>query len=168
MAVYQDDSYASSFISSGFPLFDLQRVEVLRGPQGTLFGRNATGGAIQFISNKPTKDFEGYGSLTYGSYNEINAEAGISGPLADNAQMRVSGMRDEGDGYLKSIYPGVESRGAENHYALRSIIDWQPTPDSNVELNVRYARAPHEHSAGMYSWEAAYPNAQGQGTYLPG
>ena len=60
VAVYQDDSYASSFVSSGFPLFDLQRIEVLRGPQGTLFGRNATGGAIQFISAKPTKALDGY------------------------------------------------------------------------------------------------------------
>ncbi|MDR3506704.1 MAG: TonB-dependent receptor [Caulobacteraceae bacterium] len=167
VAVYQDDSYASSFVSSGFPMFDLQRVEVLRGPQGTLFGRNATGGAIQFISNKPTKDYQGYVSATYGSYDDLNVEGAVSGPLADNVQMRLSGMHEAGDGYLKSIYPGVSSRGGQNHWALRDIIEWQPTANSNVELEVRYGQNPHENSAGMYSWEAAYPGLHGQGAYLP-
>ena len=167
VAVYQDDSYASSFISAGFPMFDLARVEVLRGPQGTLFGRNATGGAIQFISNKPTKDFSAYVTAGYGSYNTANAEGAISGPLSERAQMRISAMAVDGDGYLTSIYPGVKSRGAEHHWAVRNILAWQPTDKIDVELNVRFARNPHERSSGMYSWEAAYPNAEGQGTYLP-
>ncbi len=76
VAVYQDDSYSSSINTSSFPIFDLARVETLRGPQGTLFGRNATGGAIQFISNKPTKEFEGYATATYGSFNERIFEGG--------------------------------------------------------------------------------------------
>ena len=59
VAVYQDDSYSSSINLASFPVFDLARVEVLRGPQGTLFGRNATGGAIQFVSNKPTQGIRG-------------------------------------------------------------------------------------------------------------
>jgi iron complex outermembrane receptor protein len=167
VAVYQDDSYASSFVSSGFPLFDLQRVEVLRGPQGTLFGRNATGGAIQFISNKPTKDFQGYVTAGTGSYNDFNLEGAFSGSLLDNLQVRFSGMRDYSEGYLQNIIPGASDRGGSNHYAVRGIVEWQPTSDSNVQLEMRFARNPHENSAGMYSWEAAYPNAHGQGTYLP-
>lgn len=63
VAVYQDDSYSSTINFASFPVFDLARVEVLRGPQGTLFGRNANGGAIQLVSNKPTKDLEGYWEL---------------------------------------------------------------------------------------------------------
>jgi len=60
VAVYQDDSYSSSINLASFPVFDLARVEALRGPQGTLFGRIATGGAIQFISRRPTREFKGY------------------------------------------------------------------------------------------------------------
>lgn len=167
IAVYQNDSYCSSFVCSGFPIFDLQRVEVLRGPQGTLFGRNATGGAIQLISKKPTKDFEADFRVTYGSYNELIEEGALSGPLAGNVQMRLSGLNDKADGYLKNIIPGAPDRGGQNHWAVRDIIAWQPTASSNVELNVRFARNPHENSAGMYSWEAAYAGAHGQGTYLP-
>src|SRR5262245_42910934 len=80
VAVYQDDSYSSSINLASFPVFDLERVETLRGPQGTLFGRNATGGAIQFISRKPTKEFEGYSSLTFGKYDQTVFEGALSGP----------------------------------------------------------------------------------------
>ena len=64
VAVYQDDSYTSSITAASFPVFDLARVEALRGPQGTLFGRNATGGAVQFISAQPTEELDGYVRLT--------------------------------------------------------------------------------------------------------
>ena len=72
VAVYQDDSYSSSINLASFPVFDLARVEVLRGPQGTLFGRNATGGAIQFISRRPTEEFEGYATATFGRFNQTD------------------------------------------------------------------------------------------------
>ena len=165
VAVYQDDSYSSSFVSAGFPLFDLQRVEVLRGPQGTLFGRNATGGAIQFISNKPTRDFQSDLTVGTGSYQDFNIEGAVSGPITDRLQARLSGMQEEADGYIKNLDPSIASRGAIHHWALRSIFAWQPTDQVDVTLNVRFARNPHEHSAGMYAWEGAVPNANGQGTY---
>ncbi|MFV3452568.1 TonB-dependent receptor plug domain-containing protein, partial [Mycobacterium tuberculosis] len=93
-----------------FPTFDLARVEVLRGPQGTLFGRNATGGAVQFISNQPTRELDGYGSVTVGSYGQIITEGAVSGPLADNLQVRVAGTRNRDQGYIRNINPGQPAR----------------------------------------------------------
>jgi iron complex outermembrane receptor protein len=166
VAVYQDDSYSSSFISAGFPLFDLQRVEVLRGPQGTLFGRNATGGAIQFISNKPTKDFQSDLTVGTGSYQDFNIQGAVSGPITDRLQARLSGMQEEADGYIKNLDPKIASRGAIHHWAVRGIFAWQPNDQTDVTLNLRYARNPHEHSAGMYAWEGATYNANLQGEYI--
>ncbi len=166
VAVYQDDAYSSSINTASFPTFDLARVEVLRGPQGTLFGRNATGGAVQFISNQPTKDFGGYITLTTGSYGELITEGAVSGPIADNLQFRLSGIRDRDKGYIVNINPGIPARGANNHWALRGILAWQPTSDIDAKLTVRYLRAPKERQAGLYSLVASCPNAQGQGEVL--
>jgi iron complex outermembrane receptor protein len=166
VAVYQDDSYSSSINTSSFPTFDLARVEVLRGPQGTLFGRNATGGAIQFISNQPTKDFESYASETVGSFNQTIEEAAVSGPLRDNVQVRIAGIKENSDGYITDVAPGEDNFGAANHYALRGILAWQPFDGTNVALTLRYLRAPHERTGGAYGFQPACPNANLQGAIV--
>jgi iron complex outermembrane receptor protein len=167
VAVYQDDSYSSSINSASFPVFDLARVETLRGPQGTLFGRNATGGAIQFISHRPTKDFEGFATAIYGRFHQSIIEGAVSGPLADTLQGRFAFIRNKDDGYMESIVPGVIARGANDHYALRGQLAWQPVDGTNVNLILRYLRANKERQAGLYSHEAACPNANLQGEFTP-
>jgi iron complex outermembrane receptor protein len=166
VAVYQDDSYSSSINTASFPTFDLARVEVLRGPQGTLFGRNATGGAIQFISNKPTKEFEGYATETIGSFNKHIYEAAVSGPLLDNLQGRLAGIKDDDSGYITDVAPGEANFGASRHYALRGMLAWQPVEGTNVGLTLRYLRAPHERSGGAYGFQPACPNANLQGAIV--
>jgi iron complex outermembrane receptor protein len=167
VAVYQDDSYSSSINLASFPVFDLARVEVLRGPQGTLFGRNATGGAIQFISNKPTKDFGGYATATYGSYNQWILEGAVSGPLSENLQGRVAAIFNQDDGYMESVIPGIDDRGGNDHYALRGQLAWQPSDTTDLNLLVRYMKADSETQAGIYSQEPACPNDQFQGEFTP-
>ncbi len=166
VAVYQDDAYASSINTASFPIFDLARVEALRGPQGTLFGRNATGGAVQFISNQPTKDWGGYVTGTYGRYNQTILEGAISGPLGDTLGIRIAGIYDHDSGFIKSLVPGIPDRGANNHFALRSILAWEPSSDFKARVTVRYAKANKERQAGLYSSEPACPNAQFQGEFL--
>ena len=81
-------------------LFDLDRVEVLRGPQGTLYGRNSTGGAINFITKKPDGSFAANASASYGNYNDIQVDAGVSIPLAGDVGARVAGFYKDRDGYV--------------------------------------------------------------------
>ena len=166
VAVYQDDSYASSITTASFPIFDLARVEALRGPQGTLFGRNATGGAVQFISTQPTDSIDGYVRLTYGRFNQAIVEGAISGPLSDNLTARVSGIYNRDDGYMRNITPGEKDRGANNHWALRGIFAYEPTSAFKAKLTLRYAQADKERQAGVYNYAPACPNAQFQGEFL--
>ena len=165
VAVYQDDSYSSSINLASFPVFDLARVEVLRGPQGTLFGRNATGGAIQFVSNRPTKDFEGYATVTAGSYGQFIAEGAISGPLTETMQGRIAAISNTDDGYMESVIPGVEDRGGNDHYAVRAQLAWQPSETTAFNLGLRYMKADKETQAGIYSHAPACPNDQFQGEF---
>ena len=85
-----DDVVQESPILKGFPLFDMEQVEVLRGPQGTLFGRNSPAGVMKFDSAKPTRQFEGYGTLGLGRFGVVNAEAAINAPVNDDWALRAS------------------------------------------------------------------------------
>ncbi|MGL6223740.1 MAG: TonB-dependent receptor [Steroidobacteraceae bacterium] len=165
VAVYQDDSYSSTINLASFPIFDLARVEVLRGPQGTLFGRNATGGAIQFISNRPTKDLQGYATLTAGSYGQFMAEGAVSGPLTDTFQARIAAISNTDDGYMESVIQGVPDRGGNDHYAVRGQLAWQPSDTADLNLIIRYMKADKETQAGIYSHEPACPNDRFQGEF---
>ncbi|MEO6918318.1 MAG: TonB-dependent receptor [Collimonas sp.] len=97
VGVIYDDVVQESPMLKGFPVFDVDQIEVLRGPQGTLFGRNSPAGVIKFDSAKPTRQFEGYTSLGYGNYGATNLEAAINVPLGDDWAMRFSGLSQSRD-----------------------------------------------------------------------
>ena len=99
VGTYVDDIYLSRQNANNLNLFDVERVEVLRGPQGTLFGRNTTGGAVNVILREPGKTFGGYGEIGYGSYNKKLARGSVDIPIADTFQIKVSGYWQDDDGY---------------------------------------------------------------------
>lgn len=113
VATFVDGSYVPYLSAVGMNFFDLERVEVERGPQGTLFGRNATGGVISLVSAKPTKDVEGYADFRVGNFGALRAEGAIGGPLSDNVRGRLSVLKDQHDGYFKNSL-GADKGDADN------------------------------------------------------
>ena len=130
--------------------FDLERVEVLKGPQGTLFGQNSTGGAINFIAAKPTRDFELGVSLSYGRFNAVNQESYISGPLSDTLAIRVSERTETADGWQHSNSRPGDSNGAVNNQMGRILLDFDPSDTAKFELNVNGWKDQSQPQAGQF------------------
>ncbi len=107
-AIYVDEGYIGFRQAGAFAAFDIERVEILKGPQGTLFGRNATGGLVHYITRKPTAETEGFLDVTYGRENTVNVEGAISGALTERINGRVSGMYKRHDPILNNIFPFEE------------------------------------------------------------
>lgn len=137
VAVYVDEVYISQMSGTGFMLFDMERVELLRGPQGTLFGRNATGGLAHFITNKPTLENEGYAKLTVGEYSQIKGEAAISGGLGESTAARLSLSYHNNEGYVKNRLGGKLNNADD--FAGRFQLLFNPSDNVEVLLNARYS-----------------------------
>ena len=164
VAVYSDDAYIASTGALAGALFDLQRVEVLRGPQGTLFGRNATGGLIQYVSAAPTDHPEGYMQITGGNFGTVQSEGAISGPLTDDLSARLSFSTADHNGYITNrVGPDVND---QKQYAARLQFRWKFGDNNEVRLKLHAINNDHE-VAGNYSWSAATPDATGRGVFAP-
>ncbi len=101
-----DDVVQENPILKGFPVFDVERIEVLRGPQGTLFGRNTPAGLVKFDSVKPSQVFEGYASVSYGTEGAVDFEGAVGGGLTDRISTRISALWQEKDDYIDNMAPG--------------------------------------------------------------
>lgn len=133
VSVYVDQHPLPFSAMSRGAILDLERVEVLKGPQGTLFGQNSTGGAINYIAAKPTNALSAGADLSYGRFNEINGEAFISGPLSDTLSARLA-VRAEHRGNWQKGYTIDQSNGKRRFLNGRLILDWAPTETVRVEL----------------------------------
>ena len=132
VALYRDEAYVSSPGASGVPAFDISRIEVLRGPQGTLYGRNATGGLVHFISNRPTQEFEGSIGVTAGEYEQIGVTAVLSGPLSDQVQARLAGYFNNDSGYIDNSI-GKDKR-ADDTISVRAMLNVDFNDDTSLLL----------------------------------
>ncbi|WP_374764801.1 TonB-dependent receptor [Yunchengibacter salinarum] len=122
IAVYLDDVYQAALPGLTFQLFDVERVEVLRGPQGTIFGRNATGGLVHFISRKPSEETEAYMTVEAGKSGTLNFEGAVGGALADGVRSRLSVAYDRRDGYVENRI-GPDANEADT-LALRGQVEF--------------------------------------------
>jgi len=139
VSIYNDGVYVGASAAQTFQLFDLERVEVLRGPQGTLFGRNATGGLIQFIAAKPTEEFEARTTLSFGSYSEVKTETAISGPITDGIRGRVSVATNNRDGYVENLI--AEDGNEADSVAIRGQLDFDIGDRGGLLLRADYVES---------------------------
>ncbi len=136
-------------------LFDLERVEVLRGPQGTLYGRNATGGSINLITARPTADLSGHARLTYGEDNLLIAEGAISGPITEGILYRVAGKIEERDGYGTNPVTGAEIDNLQRRM-LRGTLQFDFTDRTSFTLMGEYFRQ-DDNSGAIHFLRDSFP-----------
>lgn len=150
VAVFVDGVYRSRSGVGLNELGEIERIEVLRGPQGTLFGRNASAGLIHVISKKPNMNqFEGFGSLTYGNYDYIRADAGITGPIGDTLGFRLDGVYARRDGFYNDVNNNDDVND-RNRLFLRGQLLFQPNADLSVRLIGDYTRREESCCGAVY------------------
>jgi iron complex outermembrane receptor protein len=131
VANYNDGVYETFAVQAGRSTLFLDRVEILRGPQGTLYGRNSIGGAINEISKRPTKDFQGEVRASYANFDHYTLEGAVSGPISDNVQFRLAGDWDrQTQGWIDNIVPGMPDEG-------NVINEWFAEGQLQVKFNER-------------------------------
>jgi iron complex outermembrane receptor protein len=135
-AVYIDDVYKGALAGLDFALYDVDRVEVLKGPQGTLFGRNATGGLINYLTRRPTETLEGYARLSGGSFGDFKAEAAVSGPISDAVSGRLSAIYHTNDGVRQNVNPLGKDGDQIDLAAVRGQLDFQLSDSGSLLLSV--------------------------------
>jgi len=187
VAIYTDSVYLGDESMLNGLVFDEQRVEVLRGPQGTVFGQNTTGGLVNFISNAPTDELSGFGSVLYGANNKVTLEGALSGPISDNVRVRIAGMWNYSDGDWRNTdslagkpVPGPSSAynnftaggtvptrlGGTNIGGLRATVDVDFDAKSSFRLMASYV---HNDSYEVAPLIIGFlqPGTAGPGPYTP-
>lgn len=130
-------------------IFDVSRVEVLRGPQGTLYGRNTTGGAVNFVTNRPTDELSAGATFEYGRFDAFTGEAYVSGPLAQGVNLRIAGATQQGGAYQHNRDTGA-SLGDANRWGGRALLSIEPADTGfSALIDLHYGRDKSE-ATGLY------------------
>ncbi len=134
IAVYYDEVYKGNFAIMGLGMFDLERVEVLKGPQGTLYGKNTTGGAVNLITRKPNFETGGYASIGFGNFNQITSDGAAEVALNDALAARIAYTFERADGWVKNRYPGAPDANSARQYGIRGSLRYNPNDSVDITL----------------------------------
>jgi outer membrane receptor protein involved in Fe transport len=134
VALFIDGVYRSRTGVGLSELGEIERIEVLRGPQGTLGGRNSSAGLINIVTKGPQFDFGGYASGTYGNYDYFRIDGGVTGPISDNVAFRLDGVWQQRDGFIKNATPGEPDINDRDRYLVRGQLLFQPNSDISFRL----------------------------------
>ena len=162
VAIYVDEVYHPATGGLSFQLFDMERIEVLRGPQGSLFGRNTTGGLVHYVSRRPADEVDGYFNLTGGSNSQIKLEAAIGGPLGDSVAGRLSVATNQYDGYTDNRAGPDYNEGDSR--AVRGQLAFSPSDSLDVLLSVLYSDS--DAAVGAWQHQATTLDANGDSVAL--
>ncbi|MFL9711518.1 TonB-dependent receptor [Methylobacillus sp. Pita1] len=158
---YIDDVFISNASATGIPIFDLERVEILRGPQGTLWGKNTTGGAVNIVSKKPafSENPEGYAKVDYGSFGDKVIQGAVGGTIVDERIAgRISFYNQDLDGRFTNQFNGKTSGGVEDS-VIRGQLLFALTPDLDALLNVYHRKYKTDGNVGtVYSRTGEFRN----------
>ena len=138
VGVYVDDVYFSRIRGNQLELLDLERIEVLRGPQGTLYGKNTIGGAIKFVSRKPGQQFRANGSIALGSYDQLDFKGAISGPLSNTLAAGIAVMRSVRDGYVRDDFRRTRYNDRDS-IGGRAALAFTPSTKVRLDLTADYS-----------------------------
>ena len=155
VAYYVDGVYIARPSAQLGSFFDVDRVEVLRGPQGTLYGRNATGGAFNVTTRKPTRELDGYLNITAGNYGLISTDAAISGPISETLSARLAVQTTNRGGYGRNLFLDKSINNA-NSTSARASLRWQPNDKFDLDLSANYHRE-HDRNYALLSFGPGTP-----------
>ena len=135
VGTYVDEVFMGNLYGLGFGIFDIERVEVIRGPQGTLWGKNTTAGAVSFITHKPKKNTAGYLTATYGRFDEVRLDGAQNIVISENASARIAGQWETRDGYIRETNLG-QLQEDKDKWTARAQLNWEPSDNLNVLFNI--------------------------------
>ncbi|WP_225010431.1 MULTISPECIES: TonB-dependent receptor [Novosphingobium] len=167
VGLYLDGVYISRGVGNVLDVLNIERIEVLRGPQGTLFGRNTIGGAVSVVTKKPGRELAGSVEVTTGSFDRVQVKGNIDIPLAEGVYSSFAGFVHKRDGYVKGVIAGAPDLGDTDNLAGRFALRLEPSSDFTVDLAVDGSRtrensapnvaiAINENAPAAQYWNAAY------------